>query len=235
MGASLSLLIARIGFARLAADEVLDRAADAAGDVEVRRDARAGLADLVGVRAPAEVRDDARAADGAAEQRGQLLEDGEALRAADAAAAADDDARVVERRRAAVGLLATRDLDARSLAVERRREVSTPACAGRLRGDGVRRDREQLRRAGEPRLLEQAAAPALPRELSGRRRRARRRSSPPAAASSRAATCAITSWPRSVPGAMTTSAPSSTRSPRPRRRERTRRAADRDGRDGRRP
>ena len=57
----------------LAADHVLDRAADAARDVELRRDARAGLADLVGVRAPAEVRHDARAADRAAEERRELL------------------------------------------------------------------------------------------------------------------------------------------------------------------
>ena len=47
----------------LAAGDVLRRAADAASDVEVGRDLRAGLADLVGVRPPAGARDDARAAD----------------------------------------------------------------------------------------------------------------------------------------------------------------------------
>src|SRR4029453_5704665 len=45
----------------LAADDVLDRAADAAGDVEGGRDPRPALSDLVGVQWPAEVGDDRRA------------------------------------------------------------------------------------------------------------------------------------------------------------------------------
>ena len=55
-------------------DPVLDGAGDAAGDVELGRDALAGLADLVGVGAPAVVGDDPRAPDRAAEQAGQLLQ-----------------------------------------------------------------------------------------------------------------------------------------------------------------
>ena len=53
----------------LAARHVLGRAADPAGDVDLGRDLRAGLADLVGVRAPAGHRHRARAADRGAEQR----------------------------------------------------------------------------------------------------------------------------------------------------------------------
>src|SRR3954469_5357862 len=64
---------------RLAADDVLDRAADPASDVEVRRDAQPGLADLVGMGPPAQARHDSRPADGAAEQAGELLEPREAL------------------------------------------------------------------------------------------------------------------------------------------------------------
>ena len=47
---------------------MLDGTADAAGDVQVGGDAGTGLADLVGVWSPAVVGDDARAADGTAEQ-----------------------------------------------------------------------------------------------------------------------------------------------------------------------
>src|SRR5207244_11911301 len=79
----------------LATDDVLDRAADAARDVEVRRDPRARLPDLVGMRSPPEVRDDARPSDGPAEEIGELLEQLESLRAADPAPAADADPRGV--------------------------------------------------------------------------------------------------------------------------------------------
>ena len=74
MGASRSVLMASTRLAAIMPDPVLDGAGDAAGDVQLRRDALAGLADLVGVRPPAVVGDDAGAADGAAEQPGQLLE-----------------------------------------------------------------------------------------------------------------------------------------------------------------
>ena len=81
----------------LAAGDVLGGAADAAGDVEVGRDLRAGLAHLVGVRAPAGHGHDARAADGRVQQPGQLLEHPEPVRRAHAAAAADHDLRLGER------------------------------------------------------------------------------------------------------------------------------------------
>src|SRR5207253_6263885 len=58
-------------FRALAADHVLDRAADAAGDVEVGRDPGPGLADLIGVGSPAEARDRAGAAHDAPEELGQ--------------------------------------------------------------------------------------------------------------------------------------------------------------------
>ena len=58
----------------LAAGDVLRRARDPAGDVDLRRDLVPGLPDLVGVRAPAGHRHRARAADGAAEQRRELLD-----------------------------------------------------------------------------------------------------------------------------------------------------------------
>ena len=58
---------------------VLRRAGDAARDVQVGRDLGPGLADLVRVRAPPGAGDHSRAADRAAQQAGQLLDDGEAL------------------------------------------------------------------------------------------------------------------------------------------------------------
>ena len=97
IGASGSVLTARIRFAPFAARDVLGGARDAAGDVDLRRDLRPGLADLVGVRAPAGHRDRAGAADGATEERRQLLDRGEALGRAHAASARDDDLRVRER------------------------------------------------------------------------------------------------------------------------------------------
>ena len=81
----------------LAAGDVLRRAGDAAGDVDLGRDLVARLPDLVRVRAPAGHRHRARAADRAAEQRRELLDRREALGRADAAAAGDDDLRVGER------------------------------------------------------------------------------------------------------------------------------------------
>src|SRR5207253_10434165 len=89
----------------LAAGDVLRGAADPAGDVQVGRDLRARLADLVRVRPPARARDDARAADRGAEQTGELLDDREPLRGADAPAAADDDLRLRERDAARDGRL----------------------------------------------------------------------------------------------------------------------------------
>src|SRR5699024_10683654 len=55
------------GLRCLDAGHVLDRTGDPAGDVDVRGDPTAGLADLLGVRAPAESRDHAGDAQGPAE------------------------------------------------------------------------------------------------------------------------------------------------------------------------
>src|SRR4051794_25681444 len=77
----------------LHADLVLDRAGDAGGQVELRRDRLAGLADLGGVGVPAGVDHGARGGDGgvAAERLGQRFGELEALRLAEAAAAGDED------------------------------------------------------------------------------------------------------------------------------------------------
>ena len=79
-------------------DLVLDRAGDADGDVELRRDGLARLADLRRVRVPARVDDGARCGNGAAERLRELLDELEVLRAAEAAAAGDDHVRVLDRR-----------------------------------------------------------------------------------------------------------------------------------------
>src|SRR5919201_6830606 len=77
----------------LHADLVLDRAGDAGGQVQLGCDRLAGLADLRGVGVPAGVDDGARCGDGAvaAERLGQLLDELEALRLAEAAAAGHED------------------------------------------------------------------------------------------------------------------------------------------------
>src|SRR3954449_8112436 len=71
-------------------DHVLDRPADAAGDVQISGDPRPRLADLLGVRSPARRRHDTRHADRPAQQRRQLVELCEPLGTADAAAPTDD-------------------------------------------------------------------------------------------------------------------------------------------------
>src|SRR5205807_2825933 len=82
----------------LHADLVLDRARDAARDVELRRDAPAGLTDLRRVRVPARVDDRARGGHRAAERLGELLAELEILRPAEPAPARDDDLRVLDGR-----------------------------------------------------------------------------------------------------------------------------------------
>ena len=80
------------GFALVHAGEVLDGAGDADGDVELGLDGLAGLADLLGVGAPAGVDDGASGSDGGTELVGEGFDVlGEAFGAADAAAAGDDD------------------------------------------------------------------------------------------------------------------------------------------------
>ncbi len=83
---------------RLHPDLVLDRAADPEREVQLRLDDLAGLADLLGVRDPAGVDGRARRPDGAAERLRELLDEAEALRAADAATAGDDDPGLLDRR-----------------------------------------------------------------------------------------------------------------------------------------
>src|SRR4051794_19880843 len=82
--------------ARLHADLVLDRSADARREVELRRDGLARLADLGGVRVPARIDDRAGRGDRAAERAGELLERLEALGLAQAAAAGDQDVGVLD-------------------------------------------------------------------------------------------------------------------------------------------
>src|SRR5439155_18891162 len=152
-------------FRALATDDVLDRAADAARDVKVGGDPRARLPDLVGMRPPAEVCDDARPADGTAEELCELFEQLEPLLTADAAASADNNPRSVEPNGPGGRLLAPDDTDDKVLFAERWRELlHRRRHAGGPRLDRVWRDREELRGAGQIRLLEQAAAPTLPRE-----------------------------------------------------------------------
>ena len=91
---------------------------------------------------------------------GELLEDREALGAADAAAAADDDASRVERTVPASGSSRRATRTRRSSSVELRHE-RLDLLVARLGRDRVRRDGQELRRPGQTRLLEQAAAPAL--------------------------------------------------------------------------
>src|SRR3954464_15315870 len=75
---------------------VLDGAGDAGGQVELRRDRLAGLADLPGVREPARVHHGARGGHRAAHGTGELLEHLEALGLAEAAAAGDQDVGVLD-------------------------------------------------------------------------------------------------------------------------------------------
>src|SRR5262245_14716118 len=82
------------------AGEVLDRAADADGDVELGRDDLAGLADLLAVRAPARVDDGARRADrgdAGAERGDEFLDQLEVLRLLEPAAAGHDDPGFLQR------------------------------------------------------------------------------------------------------------------------------------------
>ena len=71
---------------------MLDRAAHAEGHIEIRRDGLAGLPDLVAVADPARIDGRPRSAHSRLGQdRGQLAQEGEALRSLQAPAARDDD------------------------------------------------------------------------------------------------------------------------------------------------
>src|SRR4029079_3592418 len=83
---------------------------DPAGNVELRRDGLARLADLGRVRVPARVDDRARRGERAAERLREVLDQREVLRTAETAAAGDDDVGVLDRR---AGLLLGRLLEQR--------------------------------------------------------------------------------------------------------------------------
>ncbi len=135
------------------------------GDVKVGRDLRAGLTDLVCVRPPAGARDDARAADRAAEQLRELLDDREALRRADAAPAADDDLRLGKRHAAARGHGRLEHANGQLVPGQVGHErLDGPRLPKWLRRDDVRGDTEQCGRAVDAGLLEQASTPALPHD-----------------------------------------------------------------------
>ena len=70
---------------------MLDLAADAAGDVKLRADGLAGLADLMKSRDPVGIHGRARRAHAGADGLGQFADHGEILRLLHAAAAGDDD------------------------------------------------------------------------------------------------------------------------------------------------
>ena len=224
----------------LAAGDVLGGAADPARDVEVGRDLRAGLADLVGVRAPAGARHDARAAD-RARRAGRRAPRGSPKPSAEptprppltttfASASETPPVDVVD----ALG-----DPHGAGRLAERGRERLDRRRAGRL-GGGTACGATVSSGSGavDARLLEQAAAPAHARD------RTVAASTPRCTLaangrSSRAATCASTSLPRSVPAATTASATAARRardapSPRPpaRRRRRPRPRAARVAGDG---
>src|SRR5471032_1749211 len=79
------------GLAVLHPGEMLDRAGDADGDVEIGSDHLAGLADLVIVRHVARIDRRAAGAEARTQRVGKLLEDLEVLAAAETAAAGHDD------------------------------------------------------------------------------------------------------------------------------------------------
>src|SRR3954470_6304751 len=87
----------------LHADLVLDRTGDSDGDVQLRRNALARLSDLRRVRVPAGVDDRSRCGDSTAERLGELFDELEVLRPAEAAAAGHDHLRFLERRPLALG------------------------------------------------------------------------------------------------------------------------------------
>src|SRR5436190_13368582 len=79
------------------ADDVLRRAADPDGDVDLRPDGLAGLADLHREGGPARVDHGARGADGgAADRAGELLQESEIAGVSEPAPTGDDDLRILE-------------------------------------------------------------------------------------------------------------------------------------------
>lgn len=137
-------------FRAFRADHVLNRAADAARDIQFGLNAIARLTDLVGVRTPAHAGSDARTADRAAEQSREFFQLFEPFRAADAASAADDYARFAERDFVRCRFDARADARAQiSLRQLRRERIYRNRLGGRgcVRGKGGWRDGQQFRRA----------------------------------------------------------------------------------------
>ena len=162
IGASASVLIARIVFELEQPGPVLDGAADAAGDVEVGRDPAAGLADLLVVRPPAEAGHHAGDAERAVEQLGELEQVVEPVGAAGPAAGADHDPGGLE----AAGLVRLRRPRCETTR-------ATQVGLGHLRGE---RRARRSRLGGRGRRRRSTAWPAT-REHG---RRARAAASPPA-------------------------------------------------------
>src|SRR5215210_6783469 len=146
----------------LAARDVLRRPADAAGDVEVGGHLRAGLPDLVGVRAPARARHHARAAHGRIEEPGELLEDAEPVSRSHAPASAHHHLRLGERDAGGHRVLVS------AHAHDLFTQVGLEALdVGRSPIDGrgldhVRGDRDDLEIRVDARLFEEAPTPAHP-------------------------------------------------------------------------
>src|SRR5215208_2097076 len=141
-------------------DLVLDRAGDAGGQVELRRDRLAGLADLGGVRVPARVDDGARGRDGgvAAEGLRQLVAELEALGLAETTAAGDEDVGALD---VDVGAALLAALDHLGLRRERR-ELDLDVLDGRAGGRVILLRLERVEAADDDALV-----------LVGRRRDAR--------------------------------------------------------------
>ena len=143
---------------------MLNRPADPAGQVQLRRYPGAGLAHLLLVRPPAFAGHHPGHPDNAAEQPGELLEYAESVGSADAAAAADHDPRRGQRHPgAAFGRLGRPHQQVGVV------ELGAPGVyrgggglGGRGGGHGIDRDGEQGRCNVEDRVLEQAARPAVP-------------------------------------------------------------------------
>src|SRR4051794_19659000 len=118
----------------LHADLVLDRAADAERDVQLRRDDLAGLADLRAVGVPAGVDDRARRADRAAERLRELFRQREVLGCAEATAAGDDDVGVLDRRADLLLRLLADDLRGGTVRLELRLDLLDLRLAAARRG-----------------------------------------------------------------------------------------------------
>ena len=159
IGASASLLMTTIVFARLHPCPVLDGAGDAGRDVQLRGDGLAGLSDLELVRVPARVGGGAGGAHGTAELIGQRLDDAE-VALPDATAAGHDDGGLGQVRPTALGRNdAVGDLGRLGGVADRGVHRDDGAGAGRrLRRGGVGPDGDDRRARDHLRLHDDRAA-----------------------------------------------------------------------------